>query len=130
MLAQTLISIGGIAVIVALAWFLFARAPREPLSEAEAMAAAEHDLPRFRAVRAVCGKAARGALVKGADGRIALLKPHGDHFSARLIGSGAQARQDDEFLIVRLPEAMFAEARLDLGEAAGEWLQMIEEAQA
>ena len=127
MLQQALISIVGIAFVVALAWLLFRRADGSGLSEAEALAAAENGLSGFRSRRAICGRQARGALVLGADERIALLKPHGDHVSARLLGPAARARHEGDILIVETGETMFGPARLDLGEAAArDWLKRIE----
>lgn len=127
MLMQALLSVGGIALIVTLAWLLFGRAPGESLAEREMMEAARAALPLYRPVRAVCGRDGRGGLAVDAQGRVAIMKPHGSHFSARLLAPGTPVRMEDGRLIVETKERMFGAVRLDLGEAAPEWLAMIED---
>ena len=114
-----LVSVGGIALIVALVWLVF-REGSPPLDRREAIARADHDLPGFSGEEALCGMSG-GALVADAGGRMALLKPHGDHLSVRLAGPGAAVVRQGTVLIVRTPERMFGTLRIDAGDRAGEW---------
>lgn len=83
MLVDILISVGGIALLVALAWWLGRGRARPPLDPESAMAIAEQALVDFDAHHAVIdGRAAR---VLDKAGRAAIVKPHGDHWTVRLV---------------------------------------------
>lgn len=110
-------SIFGILTLVMLARALgFAKTP--VLDEAEARRLADAALPGFRSSEVALDAAARGALVAAADGRIALVRPHGDCWVVRLV---YRTEANGQVLILRPGEAMFGPTRLDLGGAAALW---------
>lgn len=121
---QYVISLAGILLVVGLVWLLF-RKPLAPVAPEEAIAAANDALPGFRGIEALSGRSGRGALVADTDGRIAIVQPHGDHFSVRLAEPGLRAEQDGDTLILRPAEPMFPVLRLDAGEAASAWLDRL-----
>jgi hypothetical protein len=80
---QALISVGGIALTVAVAWLLgFRRAP-VIASPDEAADIARHALPGFRPVATTLAPDGRGARVTGSDGRTATIAPLGDRWVVR-----------------------------------------------
>ncbi|MGB7406285.1 MAG: hypothetical protein WA906_11390 [Pacificimonas sp.] len=128
MLAQLIVSIAGIAAIVAIAWWLFGRTPSEPMTEEDAVRTARALLPAFDPVEAVCGRDGRGALLRGSDGGIALLRPVGDHVSARFLTQKASATINGDELRVRTGEAMFGTTSLRLGhDDAKRWAELLKD---
>jgi len=119
-LVDTLISIGGVALTIAVAWWLGRGRARTALDAHQAMAVAEEALVGFEAERAFVDAGGRGALVAGRDGRAALLKAHGDHWTARVVPPGTHATRDGADLIVALPEVMFGAVRLSVGDGAAQ----------
>ena len=113
-------SLFGIVTIVLLARALgFAQVPR--LADAEAARQlASQALFDFHADEAVLDAQGRGALVAGADGRVALVRPLGDRWVVRIV-NGAAAEISGTRLRVTPAEAMFPPADLDLGPAAARW---------
>ncbi len=117
-------SLFGIITIVLLARALgFAKAPTLADAAAAQRIAAEalHD---FRPVEAAVAEDGRGALVAGADGRVALVRPFGDRWVVR-IANGAATRVEGGRLRLTPAEAMFPPAELVLGAAAGPWAQRL-----
>lgn len=116
-----LLSALAILLLTALAWGLgFRAAP--VLDEAAAMAEAEGRLAGFRAQTVALAQEGRGALVRGVDGRLALLLPLGDGWLPRLVPTGA-LRMEGTRLTARLGEPLLAEARLTLA-ARPPWLEL------
>jgi hypothetical protein len=117
-------SLFGIITLVLLARALgFAKAPR--LADAhEAQRIAVDALPGFRAADAVVAQDSRGALVRGHDGRVALVRPFGDRWVVRIV-NGAQTEVKAGRLRLTLNEAMFPPASLELGGAAATWAQRL-----
>jgi hypothetical protein len=89
--------------------------------EAEARQLAEAALPGFKAEALALDRAGIGALLRDGDGRVMLLKRHGAHFAARLLGSHANARLDRNFLTIGTGERTFGSLTLDLGDKAQSW---------
>jgi hypothetical protein len=118
-------SLFGIITIVLLARALgFAAAPTlaDPAEARRIAADALHD---FRAVDAELAADGRGALVTGADGRIALVRPFGDRWVVRIV-NGAAASVAGDRLRIAPAEAMFPPAELRLGPAsAARWAQRL-----
>ena len=83
-MTQILISVGGIALTVLLAWLLGFR--REPVlaDAAEAQRIAAETLGGFRPVAAALQAGGRGARVTGSDGRVADIRPFGDRWTVRI----------------------------------------------
>lgn len=112
-------SIFGILTLVMLARALgFAKAP--VLDEAGARQAADHALPGFRAADVGLAHDARAALVAAADGRVALVRPHGDRWVVRIV---ERATRDGARLTLR-PDR-FTATTLDLGSAAQAWAERL-----
>ena len=113
-------SLFGIVTLVLLARALgFARAPvLDDAAAAGQIACAA--IPGFRAADAVLGYDRRAALVADSDGRVALVRGHGDRWVVRIV-NGADVAVAAGALRLTLPEAMFPAAVLDLGPAASVW---------
>ncbi len=79
-MTQILISVGGIAVTVALAWLLgFRRTPVLADADSAQRLAAEM-LHGFRPVTATLDSGGRAARVTGSDGRVATIRALGDRW--------------------------------------------------
>lgn len=90
----------------------------------------DEDHARELAEEAICGfdpvdvaldRARIGALVRGTDGRVLLLRRHGSHFAARLIADYQGIRLDRQFLTIATRERRFGAVTLDLGPQAQAW---------
>ena len=75
----------------------------------------------FEAVEVGLDRAGIGALLRDASGRIMLLRRHGVHFVARLLGSHEHIRLDRHFLAIGTGERSFGVVTLDLREEAQVW---------
>lgn len=84
MIAQMLISVGGIALTVLVAWTLGFRRNPVLADAAEAQRIAAQTLHGFRPVAADLAPGGRGATVRGIDGRVATIAPLGDRWVVRL----------------------------------------------
>ncbi len=84
MTAQLLISVGGIALTVFIAWALGFRGKAVLADAAEAERIAAQALSGFHPVAASLAADGRGAEVRAADGRVARLTPLGDRWVVRL----------------------------------------------
>ena len=113
-------SLFGIVTLVLLARALgFARAPM--LADAGAARQIAGDaIPGFRGGDAVLTRDRRSGLVAGSDGRVALVRGHGDRWVVRIV-NGADAAVAAGALRLTLPETMFPAVVLDLGPAAPGW---------
>ena len=89
--------------------------------EAEARALAEAAICGFRPRELALDRAGIAALVRGADGRILLLRRHGAQFAARLLDDHGFARLDRNFLTIGTGERFYAPVTLDLGDQAQVW---------
>ena len=117
-------SLFGIITLVLLARALgFAKVPRLVGAE-QAQRIAADALPGFCATDAVVAQDSLGALVRGQDGRVALVRPLGDRWVVRIV-NGAQNEVKAGRLRLTLDEAMFPPASLDLGVAAAAWAQRL-----
>ena len=83
MLIDTLISVGGIALVVVLTWWLNRGRVRPVLDADAAIRIADAAIAGFAADTAVVdGDSAR---VSGRDGSVVLIRPHGDHWTVRQV---------------------------------------------
>ena len=112
----------GILAVISLALFAralgFATAPILDAATARVEAAAA--LLGFVPGEVALDAAGRGALVAARDGRLALVRPLGDHWVVRLLDNAA-VELAPPHLTLRLSEPMFAPTRLDLGGDAARW---------
>lgn len=72
-------------------------------------------------------RAGFAALVRNAEGRLLLVRAHGNHFAARLVDADAVARLDKNFLILTTPDRTFGSVTLQLGKEAGMWASRMRE---
>lgn len=104
-------SLIAILVLAGIAWAL--RLGGDGIAdEAQAMAEAEAALSGFVAERAVVARDGRAALVRGADGSIAVLKLHGARVAARLLPPSARAERTEAGLRVATGDARFGAVTL------------------
>ncbi len=89
--------------------------------DAEARALAEAAICGFHPRELALDRAGIAALVRGADGRVMLLRRHGAQFAARLLDSHADTRLDRNFLTMGTGERFYAPVTLDLGDQAQVW---------
>lgn len=75
----------------------------------------------FEPVDVALDRAGFGALVRGRDGRVLLLRRHGVHFAARPVADHAGVRLDRGFLTVETADRRFGAVTLDLGPQAQVW---------
>ncbi len=118
MIMQALVSVGGILLIVGLAWWLGPRRPAAPLDDALARDLAQMALGGFDAAEVVLDGQGRGAFVAGRDGRFALIKAHGAQWAVRGLGPSAAGRVENAGLVVDPGDPMFGTVRLDLDAEA------------
>lgn len=130
MTGQLLIFAGSFAAIAVLVLFSIVlglgRTPSIP-DEGAARILVEEACCGFAATEVAIDADGRGALALNASGQIALIAPHGAHFSVRLLGREATARLEGNCLTIRVGEAAFPAIMLDLGEQAGAWANRIDE---
>jgi hypothetical protein len=67
---------------------------------------------------------ARAALVSARDGRVALIRPHGDRWVVR-VANGADASVTGDTLTVCIAEPAFTPVALRLGKDAPRWAQRL-----
>jgi hypothetical protein len=111
---QVLISVGGVALTVWLAWWLGGPV-RPALSPAAAIAIADAALTGIDADDAVVDRAGRAALVMARDGRMVLLKAMGDHWAVRILGNAARGTATGGRLVVDVAEPLFGRVLLEIG---------------
>lgn len=89
--------------------------------ENEARELARLGLCGFEPAEVALDRAGIGALLRGRDGRVLLLRRHGAQFASRVLDSHAFSRLDRNFLTVGTGERSFGQVTLDLGDAAAVW---------
>ncbi len=130
MTAQIL-QLGGSLVAIALIVLLvrWLGLGRDPLfgSDEAVREAADEAMSGFRPVAVIRDAKGRAALARGAHGRVTVLRPHGAHVAARLLGSGARTGYADGVLTVDPQERCFGPVSLHTSEfEASAWMQAIE----
>lgn len=91
------------------------------LDEAHALRLAEEAEAGFDGVSVGRDRAGYSALIANAEGRMMVIRAHGNHFAARAIDSHVMMRLDKQFLILTVPERRFGPVALQLGKQAGVW---------
>lgn len=120
--------LGSLVAILALAgialWMKLGEA--EHFSDAQSVRDAAHAAEYgFSPVQTVIAEDGRAALAKDAQGRIMLLRAHGNKIAGRILGPAAAARTEGETLIIHSGERRFGEARLVIANSSV-WMQSIE----
>ena len=75
----------------------------------------------FRGVEVARDRAGFAAIVQNAEGRMMLVRAHGNFFAARPIDASVIGRLDKDFLTLTMPEKTFGAVTLQLGKDAGMW---------
>jgi len=125
MLLQTAGSLVAILALAGLAWWMkLGGTPQLADEEDVRRIAAEVD-DGFVPLASATDREGRAALARDAQGRIMLIKRHGNRFAGRLLGPGARARADAGTLEVDCGEARFGRVVLALGDAQA-WAEAID----
>lgn len=75
----------------------------------------------FKGIEVARDHAGFAAIVRNAEGRMMLVRAHGNHFAARPVDADVMGRLDKEFLTLTTPEKTFGAVTLKLGKEAGMW---------
>jgi hypothetical protein len=89
--------------------------------EAHAIRLAEEAEAGFKGVEVARDRAGFAALVRNAEGRMMLVRAHGNFFAARPVDAATVGRLDKDFLTLTMPEKTFGAVTLQLGKDAGMW---------
>lgn len=121
--AQALFLQTGGSLIAILALYFVARAlklggkPRLA-DEAQVQACAGEVEEGFDAQRVSIARDGAAALARDADGRIMVIKRHGNRFAGRVLTSSAAVREEVDGLVVDTAEARFGAVRLSIDDPA------------
>lgn len=88
---------------------------------AHAIRLAEEAETGFGGVDVARDRAGFAAIVRNAEGRMMLVRAHGNFFAARPVDASVVGRLDKGFLILTTPERTFGAVTLQLGKDAGMW---------
>ena len=115
---QLLISVGGIAVMVALCWMLFGRATAK-LPDADAVGAQmARDIRGFRAGAVALSRDGATALVEDVHrGTVYLVIARGDGIVTRKLSRGTGVTRKSNQIALRLKDFTLKYANLDLADA-------------
>ncbi len=123
LLIQTAGSLVAILALAGLAWWLkLGGTPRLDSTEAVERAAGEVE-DGFAPAASTCDAGGASALARDAQGRIMVIKRHGNRFAGRVLGPGASARHDAS-LIVDAGDSRFGTVFLTIPDAEG-WADAI-----
>jgi len=75
----------------------------------------------FRGTDVARDRAGFAAIVKNDEGRMMLVRAHGNHYAARPVDASVEGRLDKDFLTLTTPEKTFGAVTLQLGKDAGMW---------
>lgn len=117
LVVQTAGSLAAILALAALArWMGLGGAPR--LDGEDAVRRAAHEVEDgFAPVAFACDAEGASALARDAEGRIMVIRRHGNRFAGRIVGPRATALAQGGGLVVDVGEARFGTVRLTLPDA-------------
>ena len=75
----------------------------------------------FKGIEVARDRAGFAAIVRNAEGRMMLVRAHGNHFAARPVDQDMIVRLDKDFLTLAPSERTFGAVTLNLGKDAGVW---------
>ncbi|MGH6632122.1 hypothetical protein [Sphingopyxis sp.] len=81
----------------------------------------------FRGIEVARDRAGFAAIVRNAEGRMMLVRAHGNFFAARPVDASVIGRLDKDFLTLTTPEKTFGAVTLQLGKDAGMWASRMRE---
>ena len=111
--------LGSLVAILALAGFAYALklGGRPKLMDTNlAQSLANEAVDGFTAASIALDKNGNGAVLRDAQGRILLLKPHGNKFAGRILSAQASARIEDSQLIIHSGERRYGDAILCISD--------------
>lgn len=128
LLLQTAGSLVAILALAGLAWWM-RLGPRAPLDHPDAVRTIADEVEDgFTPVAVVCDENGAGALARNGEGRIMLIKPHGNRFAGRVLTPRAKAllvHEPERFnIIISCGEARFGRALLTIPDPAA-WAEAI-----
>lgn len=94
---------------------------------AHAIRLAEEAEAGFGGVEVARDRAGFAAIVRNGEGRMMLVRAHGNHFAARPVDGKVVGRLDKDFLTLTTPERTFGSVTLQLGKEAGMWASRMRE---
>ena len=124
---QALQFVGSLVAILVLAWLVkrFGLGANPSLKDdAAARAVAAEVSDGFAALEVARDAGGAGALLRDAEGRIMLLKPHGVHFAGRILTASASATHSDNRISISTGEKRFGDVQLTIDDAAS-WVEAI-----
>ena len=89
--------------------------------ETHAIRLAEEAEAGFHGIEVARDRAGFAAIVRNAEGRMMLVRAHGNHFAARPVDASVIGKLDKDFLTLTMPERTFGAVTLQLGKDAGMW---------
>lgn len=89
--------------------------------DAHAIRLAEEAEAGFGGTEVARDRAGFAAIVQNAEGRMMLVRAHGNFFAARPVDTSVIGRLDKDFLTLTTPERTFGAVTLQLGKDAGMW---------
>lgn len=113
-----------LVMVTGIAWFiktLNLGSDSRIADEDHALRLAEEAETGFNGVEVARDRAGFSALVRNGEGRMMVIRAHGNHFAARPIDSNVTMRLDKDLLILTVPERSFGPVALKLDRAAGAW---------
>lgn len=81
----------------------------------------------FCGIEVARDRAGFAAIVRNAEGRMMLVRAHGNFFAARPVDASVIGRLDKDFLTLTMPERTFGAVTLHLGKEAGMWASRMRE---
>lgn len=98
-------------------------------SVAHAIRLADEAHTGFGGIEAAIDRAGYGALVRNAAGQQMLVRPHGNHFAARMVDASVTARLDKDNLTLTPTDSWFGPVTLHLGKDSGRWASLMRQIQ-
>ena len=87
-------------------------------SESDVAQAAGEVEDGFETARSSISRRGDGALARGPDGQIMVIKRHGNKFAGRILTSNTQAREEVDGLVVDPGDCRFGSVRLSLTDSS------------
>lgn len=94
---------------------------------AHAIRLAEDAEAGFRGTEVARDRAGFAAIVRNGEGRMMVVRAHGNHFAARPVDASVIGRLDKDFLTLTIAERQFGAVTLQLGKDAGVWASRMRE---
>ena len=114
---QFLGSLVAIFALAGLAWWLKLGGGPRLGSEAAAIVAANEAMDGFSTRHTAVDQGGQGAILQDGDGRVLVLKPHGNKFAGRILSAEASAKTMGTSLEIRSGERRYGTISLEIEDA-------------